>query len=141
MDFKHGFTFLCFLLLLLSLGCGTDGPPLRPVEGSVSYLDKKLKNGSVVFVPMENLPSSVGIIDSDGKFKMKTRINGIDRDGCPIGDHKVMIISIQDTTGRFPEDRAPLPPPNIPMHYGDTSLSNLTAKVEDKTNLINFDLK
>ena len=132
------FLLLTFLMLL---GCGPDGPILKPVEGTITYNGKKITNGSIVFVPIGNLPSSVGIIDTNGSYKMKTQINGVQREGTALGDHKVMIVSIQDTSNKLPEDRIPLPPPNIPSHFGDSNQSGLTAKVEDKINIINFDLK
>lgn len=132
------FLLLTFLLLL---GCGPDGPTLKPVGGTITYNGKKITNGSIVFVPLGNLPSSVGIINPDGSYKMKTQINGVQREGAVMGDHKVMIVSIQDTSNKLPEDRSPLPPPNIPFHFGDSNQSGLTAKVEDKINIINFDLK
>lgn len=129
------------LLTFLLCGCGSDGPTLRPVEGKVSYNGANLKNGSVVFIPMGNLPSAVGIIDAKGDYKMMTRINGVDREGAALGEHKVMIVSIQETGDKLPEDRSPLPPPNIPTKFGDTEQSGLTAKVEDKKNSIDFHLK
>jgi len=132
-----------FLASLLSglIGCGSDIPPLGKVEGVVTYNGKALKNGNVIFQPVGNLPSAVGIIDANGKYIMKTRINDVDREGAPIGEHRVMIVSIQEVRNRLPEDRSPLPPPNIPTKYNDVSESVLTAKVEGKLNTINFDLK
>lgn len=138
---KLGFFFGFSLLLGILIGCGSDVPPLGKVEGVVTYNGKALKNGNVIFQPVGNLPSAVGIIDAKGKYVMKTRINGVDREGAPIGNHRVMIVSIQDTGDRLPEDRSPLPPPNIPTKYNDVTESGLSAQVEGKMNTINFDLK
>ncbi|MSR31093.1 MAG: hypothetical protein EXR99_06245 [Gemmataceae bacterium] len=126
-----------FSALLLFPGC-SQGPKLVSVEGAVTYQGKLVPMGSIVFVPSNGGPNAEGNIGKDGKFHLLTRDLG---PGAVIGEHKVMIIALEDSPGLLPEDTRPLKPPLIPIKYSDLNQSGLTAKVEDKANVINFDLK
>jgi len=122
------------VLLFLS-GCGAGGPKTAPVKGTITYKTKPVPYGTIMFQP-ENGPAATGEI-KDGNYVLKT-----DKwDGAVLGKHRVTVISLQDQAERLPEHRTPFPPAVVPLEYSFPDRSNLTAVVEDKDNVINFDLK
>ncbi len=85
--------FICLVpaaVLVITSGCGSDkSVPLAPVQGKVTYRGKPLPHGQVVFTPQGTTPGpqAVGIIGSDGSFRMKTA----GKDGAAIGHHLVTV--------------------------------------------------
>jgi hypothetical protein len=122
--------------LLVLGGCGASGPKTAPVRGTVTYQGKAVPYGTIMFQPADG-PAAVGQIQ-DGAYVLKTFKDG---DGAVLGSHKVTVISLKDQSNVLPEHRNPLPPAAVDMKYSFPDKSGLTAMVEDKDNVINFDLK
>lgn len=120
--------------VLLLAGCGSR---LAPVHGKVTYQGRPVTVGNVLFVPDAGGPTADGTIQQDGRYSLAT--DG--RTGAAPGRYKVMIISMEDTAGRLPEERNPLPGLLLPEKYADQQRSGLTADVKDGPNEINFPLK
>jgi hypothetical protein len=142
----NGCLSLCERLVILSLafflGCSGGSQGLAVVKGKVTYKDKPVPNGTVNFLPDDgNKPSATGEIQPDGSYSLKTTVGNRPSDGAVIGKHKVMIVAMQDQGSLLPEQRAALPPPIVPAKYTHPNTTTLTAQVEDKENVINFDLK
>jgi hypothetical protein len=123
-------------LLTALPGCGGDRLKTAPVKGTITYQDKPVPHGTVMFQP-ENGPAATGEI-ANGRYTLTTYKPG---DGAVLGAHKVTIISLQDQSNRLPEHRNPLPPPVVPLRYSFADKSGLAAKVEDKPNVFDFHLK
>jgi hypothetical protein len=123
-------------LLVCLTGCGGGGPKTVPVRGTVTYKGKPVPNGTVLFVPVAG-PHATGEIGPDGSYVLTTVRPG---DGAVPGTYKVVIVALQDMTGRLPEERTPLPPPIVPNKYTSIATTDLTAEVKDQENTINFPL-
>jgi hypothetical protein len=129
-------------------GCGGSAK-VHPVKGTVKFEGKPMKGGgSISFVPTggQSGKAAGGEIKDDGTYELMTDKPG---DGSMTGDFRVVIT--QST------DREPNPTKDgeragkavtvvgeadrIPLIYADATKSPLTAKVEAKDNVLDFDLK
>ncbi len=119
-------------------GCSDERQRTALVRGKITYKSNLVTSGTITFVPETPGPSATAEIQKDGTYVLSTYGNG---DGAVLGRHKVMIISLEDNTGRLPEERNPLPNMLLPAKYSDIQTSGLTAEVGEGTNEINFPLK
>jgi hypothetical protein len=157
---RTAFTLTSALATITAIGCGDDGLGKRyPVSGTVTYNDKPVESGTISFYPVGGTgqtsgPESRGAsgVIKDGKYTLSTQ--GED-DGAFAGDYEVSISArVADMTqakanaeksgGSFRQDdvakayaKSKSP---IPLKYESTSTSKLTAKVEAKSNTIDFKL-
>jgi len=122
------------------VGCGpqTDRSPTAPVQGKISYQDKPLERGTVVFFPKSGGKTATGTIQPDGSYTLSTYSQG---DGALLGEHNVTVISERDMSNVLPEDpEASLEPSLIPTKYNLQKTSGLTANVQEGDNQIDFEL-
>lgn len=129
------------ILIMGIFGCGasSDAPPLRPVQGLVTYQGKPVSNANVLFTP-ESGPISMGVTDSNGHFFLSTGT----RTGATLGKHRVTITAFEPTPEIDSENERAVKPPvsRIPAQYGDLRMSGLTAEVGSQTSSeINFELR
>jgi hypothetical protein len=117
-------------------GCG-GGSGTVPVRGTVTFKGKPVPSGTITFIPDAG-PHATGEIGPDGTYTLTTYKAG---DGAVPGSYKVVVVAMQDTSARLPEERTPLPPPIVPTKYTSVATTDLTAQVKDGENTINFDLK
>src|SRR5262245_46365839 len=130
------------LSLSLASGCGSGNSGLAIVKGKVTYKGKPVPNGTVNFNPINGTkPSASGKIQPDGSYTLETFLGNRPSPGAVIGQHKVVIVAMQDQEGILPEQRAALPPPIVPSKYTHPNTTDLKADVENKENVIDFDLK
>jgi hypothetical protein len=132
-----------FLVGLLALpGCSGGSSGLAVVKGKISYKEKPVPHGTVNFLPNDgNKPMATGEIQPDGSYELKTFVSNKPSNGAVIGQHKVVIVAIQDQATLLPEQRSPLSEPIVPVKYTSAATSDLSANVENKENTIDFDLK
>jgi hypothetical protein len=121
-----------FLVCLVAIGCGSDGPKIGAVEGTVTVDGVPANTGSVVFTDAKGQTIS-GQIQADGKYRAV---------GVPVGDMKVTVtgpptgvpapppIAMKDGPGSAPAG----PPVKIPPKYGVAATSGLTFPVKSGTN-------
>lgn len=116
------------LVLLVACGCGSAGPKLYDVSGTVTWEGQPLKDGDIQFTPADEslVPASAKIVD--GKYALQ----------APAGAHKVEVRAVR--AGKFdPVMNAATPVQYIPARYNDQT--TLTADVKaDGPNQINFPL-
>src|SRR5262245_45401784 len=130
------------LALAPSSSCGSSANGLAIVKGKVTYKGKPVPSGTVNFNPVDgNKPSASGKIQPDGSYTLETFLGNRPSLGAVIGQHTVVIVAMQDQEGILPEQRAALPPPIVPSKYTHPNTTDLTAEVEKKENVIDFDLK
>lgn len=124
------------VLALLPAGCGQK-TKLGRVSGRVTYKGQPVPNGAITFLPDPSGPPATAPIQPDGTYTLQTPDVG---EGALVGQHAVMIMALRVGPAMGPEERDPLPPPIIPIKYGNTSTSGLTAEVREGENTIDFDL-
>jgi hypothetical protein len=115
--------------LLLS-GCGDDRPKTALVRGTVTYRNKPVPNGTIIFIPADGT-AATGTIGRDGSYTLTTFRQG---DGAILGTHKVVVMALKET------DNTPAPP-IVPLKYMSQTASDLRAEVQEGENTINFDLE
>jgi hypothetical protein len=132
-------------------GCGSSGnPPVYPVKGKITFEGQPMKGGgAITLFPTGGQvgAQSGGEIKEDGTYELTTYELG---DGSIPGDFRVVITQVTvkeptpvaDGSAPIPADGPNVAPADqIPTIYGDYTNSPLTAKVEEKPQEINFDLK
>jgi hypothetical protein len=134
----HGLVLVALAAAVCLLGgCGSDQLKTAVVRGTVTYNGKPVPNGTISFVPVSG-PNATGEIQPDGTYTLTTYRKG---DGAVLGQHTVVIVAMEDTSKRLPEERNPLPPPIVPLKYTSLATSDLRADVKDQENTINFTLE
>ena len=142
----------CLVLTLVTAaaGCGSSGNnKVYPVKGTVKFEGQPMKGGgSISFRPTGGQVGAApgGEIKEDGTYELMTYEPG---DGSMPGEFRVVItqVTVKEPEAS-PDGSAPKPVdgPNvapqdqIPFVYSDPTESPLTAKVEEKSNAIDFDL-
>jgi hypothetical protein len=122
-------------------GCGSGGPTMGRVSGTVTFQGKPLDSGTVTFIATDGKnPNATGAIKPGGTYSLQTSEPG---DGAVVGDYKVAITDVDPSSFNTPLPGAPaaVPKSAIPKLYQDSSTSGLTAKVESGSNTKDFVLK
>lgn len=119
-------------------GCGSSGPELGEVGGTVTLDGKPLPMAYVTFRRQDGSGRpSMGCTDQDGHYELGySRV----REGSLLGDFTVSISTFRDQPDVDTEGNPiPASPETVPARYNVQS--ELTAKVESGSQEINFDLK
>lgn len=141
--------FLCLratmaLCLLTLMGCGSDGPVLIPIKGTVEYKGATLTNGLITFNPKDPKVGRVASspIADDGTFALSTNKAG---DGAVAGEYIVTITSNIEGTANLEKDKelGIGGKSAIPLQYADPTTSGLTETIDsgDAGREIMIDLK
>ncbi len=120
-------------------GCGSGGPVMGRVSGTVSYQGKPIPKGSITFVPTDGTrPSATGTIEN-GAYTLQTTEPG---DGAVVGGYKVAVSDIDANALNTALPGMPVQAPKsaIPKKYGDANASGLTADVQSGSQTKNFEL-
>jgi hypothetical protein len=113
--------------------------PLAPVSGQVLFNGKPLGNVEVMTQPTEpGMRAAVGFPvmngEDDGRFVLKTDINGTYQDGIQVGEHKV-------TIAVHLVSNAPTAPPLLtPEIYASFATTPLRINVP-KSGLVDYEIK
>src|SRR5689334_12351381 len=77
-------------------GCGAKEPALYPVEGTVKFNDGAPADGCVVEFRSEAEATkglnARGEVGPGGVYRLKTVVNGKERDGAVAGPHRVVVV-------------------------------------------------
>ena len=114
-----------FLLLLLA-GCSKPEPATYPVEGKVEFYSRPAIGYYVEFSSQAEETRGINAtaeVQNDGTFKLKSMVNGKEKDGAVAGPHKVVVIPP-------PSGRGPAKIELVPMRYMDYNTSGLTFEVK-----------
>jgi hypothetical protein len=133
---KSCFVFGMSLAVLACLGCGSDGPDIATVEGTVTLDGKPLQNASVVFVPENGRPAGA-TTDESGHYELN--FSG-GRKGAIPGKNRIRISTLRDASES--EDGTPIPAvaETIPMKYNAKTTLEFTVE-PSKHNEANFELE
>lgn len=117
------------LLVLLFCGCGSSNPweTAHPVNGSILYKGKPIKDAELVFFPLdEKFPESVrpwAKSKENGEFALST----YDReDGAPAGKYKVTVVH-HEVVVKGPAIAAK--PNDLPKKYAKKDTTDLIVEV------------
>lgn len=130
---------LTLLVSAFAGGCGSGGPSMGRVSGTVSYKGQPLPKGTISFIATDAVrPNATGDIQN-GAYTLQTAEPG---DGAVVGEYKVAIIDVDPEAANEEMPGMPIEAPKsaIPAKYQNADRSGLTAKVESGGNTINFDL-
>lgn len=99
---------LGFFVLFSIVGCGSSGPPLTPVAGTIRQDGKAVAGARVRFFPTGDTKGNGGdgVTDANGAFEI-TAFKATTK-GLPQGEYKVTISRL------LRPDGSP-PPPNVPL--------------------------
>lgn len=128
---------LLIILMMGAAGCGEklDRPDLVQVTGAVTYNDKPLPQGVIVFLPAKGRPASGAI--KDGQIVDVTTYDKTG-DGIAPGAYQVTVQSL-DKPGA---DMYTATKSLIPTRYNDPVKSGLTADIKPGDNSpLKFELK
>jgi hypothetical protein len=114
---------------------GLTRPKLAPAGGKVLYQGEPLRNGQVMTHPMDSrgLPA-LGWTDDEGKFTLKTDVQGSFVEGATVGVHRVTVTAYQPISG-------PAAPPLLtPEQYASfgTSPLRITIRANAADNQFEF---
>lgn len=129
------------ILLLCALsGCGSSGPEVGEVTGTVTLDGKPLPNAVLTFKSQApNGTTSMGVTGPDGKY---TLMFTTDRSGAMLGKHDVEIVtnklSDDDVASLKAQGKTPPPFTPIPKKYREPG--TLVKDVVKGKNTIDFDL-
>ncbi|HVJ69639.1 MAG TPA: carboxypeptidase-like regulatory domain-containing protein [Caulifigura sp.] len=126
--------FLSGLVMLGLCGCGRP-ENIGRVSGQVTLDGAPLEGALVQFEPLAGNSPSGGLTDAAGKYSLTyTR----EIKGAEIGEHRVIITT---QNGGDPDASPPIPksPERLPARYNRKS--ELRAKVETGTNMLDFKLE
>ncbi|MCA9047644.1 MAG: carboxypeptidase regulatory-like domain-containing protein [Planctomycetaceae bacterium] len=127
----------CGLILSVILfGCGSSGPEIASVEGTVTLDGQPLANASVVFVPEGGRPAGAST-DAQGKYVLNF---SEDRQGAIPGKNVVRISTARGETTDDNGQMVPGSPETIPAKYN--AQTTLEFNVEPgKVNTADFTLE
>lgn len=124
------------LLGFMILGCGTDGPEIATVEGTVTMDGQPLANASVIFSPENGRPAAART-DESGHFELK--FSG-GREGAIPGKHTVQIRTARQGVMNDDGSMAAGSAETVPMVYNERT--ELEFVVEpDRANVADFKLE
>lgn len=140
---------LAVICVLVAAGCGSRGPKLGEVTGTVTLDGQPLENVIVTFSPVAGGAASTGVTDSQGRYQLVSQLGR----GALIGQHRISVRSqppTQATAGSVSSDdpsyqyggedssRAPVFVEKIPPRYN--TQTELMREVKPGRNVIDLQL-
>ena len=134
------------VIVVLLAGCGSDGPQMSQVTGTITIDGEPLAKATVAFVPESGERVASGLTDEKGRYQLGTYSIA---DGAIVGKHRITVSARgphRPAGFGSPGAESALAPklpglPLIPERYFDQNTSGLTAVVEyRKTNEFDFAL-
>jgi hypothetical protein len=119
MTYQPRLTLVAVVLLVLVAGCGSSGPKLYSVSGTVTYNGQPLPDGDIIFAPAT--PGGVEYAGkvAAGKFSFNSEAGG----------KKVKILASREEGAVDPQMGAAPRRQYIPEKYSSAEKTELTAEV------------
>jgi hypothetical protein len=141
MGWLRNFVIAAALALLAGSigGCGANGPAAGSVEGQISFEQRPVTEGNVVFENAEQGLVYVAPLKTDGRYQLAD---------VKVAEYKVCVkppdVKAPDETSANPVGVIAAPqdsnPANIPRDFRATQSTPLKAKVVEGPNRFNYDL-
>lgn len=150
MNCRMGWGLWGVLGVVMIAGCGGSDrgqlPPTYQVTGVVTYQGEPLADALVQFQRTDATRGAVGKTDANGRYQLSTFGSN---DGAVAGPYAIAISKYSTPPPDFPvrqhEDDTSVPefkPENLlPPKYARIETSDLSARVEEQANEIDFDLE
>lgn len=108
------------VLVALIAGCGGGGPPSYTVQGTVTYAEKPVPTGWVIFLASDEQRSTAEI-GTDGQYQTE----------LPAGKYQIGISAprVSDKTAMEAFDERPMMP-HVPYRFAMPKSSGLSATIE-----------
>ncbi len=126
---------LLVCLISIAIGCGKKDP-VALVQGKVTYKNKPLDKGSVVFFP-EAGTVGAGKLLPDGSFKL---LDPLKQEGIPPGSYTAVVIAGEDQIALNPDDPMKRVEPTIPLIFTSKVSSPLKYEIQVGLNEVNISL-
>lgn len=128
----------CLFFFAATGGCGSGGPPLAEVTGTVTLDGKPVPNAVVIFNPVAAGGStSLGKTDAQGNYRLEF---SQDKTGAMIGEHNVEITTKKIPPDEMPDDGEAVKTEYVPIPPKYRKPGELTAEVKNQRNKIDFQL-
>ncbi len=128
------FTFVALTLT----GCGSSGPEMAKVTGTVTYQGKPVSKGTITFVPnVAGGRNATGELSPDGNYRLQTENPS---DGALLGEYKVTIYAHDEPILDYIPKKPVKPKILAPVKYEKPETSDLKATVQSGSNNFNFTL-
>ncbi len=125
-----------YLVVVLLAGCGSSGPEIASVKGTITLDGKPLPNATIVFIPPEGRPAGAKT-NAEGKYELNFS-NG--RKGTMPGLNKIRLTTLSEASQDENGNAIPGSKEIIPMQYNQ--MSTLEFLVEPgKQNIADFALE
>jgi hypothetical protein len=132
-------------LLLLS-GCGSRGPDLAPVSGTVALDGKPVAGAAVTFVPVQGGRPASAVADEQGRFQLTTFQS---EDGAIVGKHTGTVALVKREGMQTDADGLSVPVAAseireewiVPKRYSSAATSGLSFQVEHGMEPLRIELK
>ena len=128
------------LIAVAATGCGSGGPEIVPVEGTVTHHGEPVPNLRIYFVSTDGRPSW-GDSDSSGHFALEYDAQ---HKGAKVGSHKIWVVDLStnvDPTAAMSGGPRPKRSPAIGEIVEKYGQGKSTLEVEVKKAERNFQLK
>ena len=135
-----------FLLLSVLVGCGSRGPTLVRVRGTVTLDGKPVEGAAVMFMPKFEGRPATGTTAADGSFTLSTPPTGA---GALVGQHAVTV-TLCKVTGLLTDkdgNSAGIAPEGmrtewvVPQRYSTPDKSGLLVEVKAGMEPVKLDLR
>lgn len=126
---------------LMLVGCGSSGPEMAPVSGTVSYNGEPLKKGMIAFVSSDPArQNATAMIGPDGSYTLQTIEPG---DGAQVGDYTVTVtdVATEEILDYIPKGKPAAKTSTLPDKYGNPDTSGVKVTVQSGSNTIPIELK
>lgn len=127
----------CFGACSLLVVCGCGGAYSSTAYGTVTLDGKAVPRGAVAFLPTAGGPAAYGLIEEDGKYKVRTGRES----GLPAGEYFVTVTANEAPAISSEQRGAPPPGKAItPAWYRMKETSGLKFTLQPGKNEINLEL-
>lgn len=83
---------LIALLLPVAVGCGSSGPTIAPVSGTVTLDGKPVAGAAIGFMAIGDGPVAHGTTDAEGRYTLTC----FNEPGAVVGDYNVVVSKMVD---------------------------------------------
>ena len=129
------FVLLTLAALPLWIGCGSSGPELGSVTGTVTLGGKPLADALVQFQPEKDGSPSTARTDAEGHYELMYLA---DTKGALLGKHKVIVSTFRQKSN--PDGTTTTIPERVPVQYTVPATSPLVKEVKSGSNKIDLPL-